>query len=71
MSKMLQLKKGAPMCMICASIPAAAAVGARLSAAQINKPLEERKPVGKVTGGVIVFLLAAAVVYHSLAWRAP
>jgi hypothetical protein len=57
------------MCMICAAIPAAAAVGARLGAGQLDKPLEERKPVGKVTGGVILFLLAASVVYHSIAWR--
>ncbi len=57
------------MCMFCAAIPAAAAVGSRLNAAQLDKPLEERKPVGKVTGGVILFLLAASVVYHSLAWR--
>ncbi len=53
------------MCMICASIPAAGAVGARLNAAQLNKPAEERKPVAKVTGGVIFLLLAAAVVYHT------
>ncbi|MEW6288128.1 MAG: hypothetical protein AB1509_18095 [Chloroflexota bacterium] len=57
------------MCMICAAIPATAAVGARLSAAQLAKPAEQRKPVMKVTGGVIVLLIAAAAVYHSLAWR--
>ncbi|MBI4762425.1 MAG: hypothetical protein ACOYYF_08565 [Chloroflexota bacterium] len=57
------------MCMICAAIPAAAATGARLSAAQLSKPVEERKPVAKVTGGVIVLLVAASVVYHTLAWR--
>ncbi|MEP0806174.1 MAG: hypothetical protein HRF47_11830 [Chloroflexota bacterium] len=58
------------MCMICASIPATAAVGARLNAAQLDKPLEERKPVAKVTGGVIFLLLAAAVVYHTTVWGA-
>lgn len=58
------------MCMICASIPAAAAVGARLSAAQLNQPAEKRKPIAKITGGVIVLLVAASVAYHSLAWRA-
>jgi hypothetical protein len=56
--------------MICASIPATAAVGARLNAAQLDKPLEERKPVAKVTGGVIFLLLAAAVVYHTTVWGA-
>ena len=30
------------MCMICAAIPAAAAVGAKLNADQLQKPVEER-----------------------------
>ena len=33
------------MCMICAAIPATAAVGAKLNADQLHKPAEARKPV--------------------------
>ena len=58
------------MCMICAAIPATAAVGAKLNADQLHKPEEERKPVSKITGIVIMLLLAASVVYHTLIWRA-
>lgn len=57
------------MCMICAAIPAAAAVGAKLNADQLQKPVEERKPVSKITGVVIGLLVASSVVYHTLVWR--
>jgi hypothetical protein len=57
------------MCMICAAIPATAAVGAKLNADQLQKPFEERKPVSKITGIVIGLLVASSVVYHTLAWR--
>lgn len=57
------------MCMICAAIPATAAVGARLNASQLDKPVEQRKPVGKITGIAVTLLVAASVVYHTLAWR--
>ena len=57
------------MCMICAAIPAAAAVGAKLNADQLQKPVEERKPVSKITGIVIGLLVASSVVYHTLTWR--
>jgi hypothetical protein len=57
------------MCMICAAIPATAAVGAKLNADQLNKSEEERKPIGKITGVVIALLVAASVVYHTLIWR--
>ena len=57
------------MCMICAAIPATAAVGAKLNADQLQKPVEERKPVSKVTGIVIALLVASSVVYHTLVWR--
>ena len=57
------------MCIICASIPAAAAVGAKLNADQLSKPEEKRKPIGKITGMVIGLLLIASVVYHSLRWQ--
>ena len=57
------------MCMICAAIPAAAAVGAKLNADQLQKPEEHRKPVFKITGIVISLLLATSVIYHTLLWR--
>jgi hypothetical protein len=57
------------MCMICAAIPATAAVGAKLNADQLGKPEEERKPIGKITGVVIALLVATSVVYHTLIWR--
>ena len=57
------------MCMICAAIPATAAVGAKLNADQLHKPEEERKPVSKITGIVITLLVASSVVYHTLIWQ--
>ena len=57
------------MCMICAAIPATAAVGAKLHADQLHKPLEDRKPVSKMTGVVIVLLLAGSITYHTLTWQ--
>jgi hypothetical protein len=57
------------MCMICAAIPATAAVGAKLNADQLGKPEEERKPIGKITGVVIALLVATSVVYHTFIWR--
>lgn len=57
------------MCVICAAIPAAAAVGAKLNADQLHKPEEERKPVSRITGIVVALLVAASVVYHTLIWR--
>lgn len=57
------------MCMICAAIPATAAVGAKLNAGQLDKPAEKRKPILKLTGIAVTLLLAASVVYHALVWR--
>lgn len=57
------------MCIICAAIPATAAVGAKLNADQLQKPEEERKPVSKITGIVIALLVASSIVYHTLIWR--
>jgi hypothetical protein len=55
--------------MICAAIPATAAVGAKLNADQLNKPAEERKPIAKLTGSIVALLLVASFVYHTLIWR--
>lgn len=57
------------MCVICAAIPATAAIGAKLNADQLHKPEEERKPVSKITGIAIALLVASSVVYHTLIWR--
>jgi hypothetical protein len=57
------------MCMICAAIPATAAVGAKLNADQLSKPAEDRKPVSKITGIVMALLVAASITYHTLVWR--
>ena len=57
------------MCMICAAIPATAAVGARLNADQLNKPEEQRRPIAKITGIVITLLIATSIIYHTLIWR--
>ena len=57
------------MCIICAAIPAAAAVGAKLNAEQLRKPEEERKPVSKITGGMIAMLVVTSAIYHTLRWQ--
>jgi hypothetical protein len=57
------------MCMICAAIPATAAVGAKLNADQLNKPVEYRKPISKMTGIAIALLVTASIVYHTLTWQ--
>jgi len=55
--------------MICASIPAAAAVGAKLNADQLDKPEGQRKPIAKMTGIVIALLISTSIVYHTLISR--
>ena len=57
------------MCMFCAAIPVTAAMGAKFNADQLAKPEEQRKPIGKITGIMMALLVAASVVYHTLAWR--
>ena len=55
--------------MICAAIPATAAVGAKLNADQLHKSQKERKPVAKMTGIVIALLVAGSITYHTLTWQ--
>ena len=57
------------MCMICAAIPAVAAVGAKLNADQLSKPTEHRKPISTITGITILGLVTGSVIYHTLIWR--
>jgi hypothetical protein len=56
------------MCIICASIPAVAAVGAKINANQLNQPEEKRRPIGKYTGIITGLLVIASIVYHTLRW---
>jgi hypothetical protein len=64
-----EMEKERAMCIICASIPAAAAVGAKLNADQLGKPEEQRKPFSKITAVVVALLVAASITYHTLVWR--
>ncbi|MGZ9165060.1 MAG: hypothetical protein ACXW4M_03060 [Anaerolineales bacterium] len=57
------------MCIICAAIPATAAVGAKLNADQLAKPMESRKPISKITGGLIAMLVITSAIYHTLRWQ--
>ncbi|HEY9526705.1 MAG TPA: hypothetical protein VIR02_06470 [Anaerolineales bacterium] len=57
------------MCVICAAIPATAAIGAKLNADQIHKEESHRPPVSKMTGIVIVLLTVASAIYHTLRWE--
>jgi len=55
--------------MICAAIPATAAVGAKLNADQLRKGRAERWPIPKITGLFIGFLMIASTIYHLLHWQ--
>jgi hypothetical protein len=57
------------MCVICAAIPATAAIGAKLSADQTRKEESRRLPVSKITAGVIGLLVIASTIYHTLHWE--
>jgi len=57
------------MCMFCAAIPMAAATGAKLNAGQRTNPTAPQRPIGLITGAVILLLAIGSVVYHTLAWR--
>lgn len=57
------------MCIVCAAIPATAAVGAKLSADQIQKEEYRRKPVPKITAVVVGLLMIASAIYHTFYWE--
>lgn len=57
------------MCMICAAIPATAAVGAKLSADQLRKDESHRLPIPKITAVMIGILMITSAVYHTLRWQ--
>ena len=57
------------MCMFCAAVPVAGAVGAKLNAEQKRKTAEDeatpQKPIKAVTAGIICMLVVGSVVYHT------
>ena len=55
--------------MICAAIPATAAIGVKLNADQLHKEGSRRLPVSKITAGVIGLLVLASAMYHTLRWE--
>jgi len=55
--------------MICAAIPAAAAVGAKLNADQLHKEESRRLPIPKMTAVMIGILVIASAIYHTLRWQ--
>ena len=57
------------MCIICAAIPATAAVGAKLNADQLRKDVVHPLPIPKITGLIIGFLMIASTIYHLLRWQ--
>jgi len=57
------------MCIICAAIPATAAIGAKLNADQLQKEETQRLPIPKITGLIIGLLMIASTVYHILRWQ--
>jgi hypothetical protein len=57
------------MCVICAAIPATAAIGAKLNADQIHKKESRRLPVPKITAMVIGLLMVGSAIYHTLRWE--
>jgi len=57
------------MCIVCAAIPATAAVGAKLSADQIQKEESRRKPVPKIMAVVVGLLMIASAIYHTFYWE--
>ncbi len=57
------------MCIICAAIPATAAVGAKLSADQLQRKESRRKSLPKITAVVIGLLMIASAIYHTFYWE--
>ncbi len=67
------------MCMFCAAIPTAAALGAKLNADQQKQARQStesgaekpaQKPIAALTVGVVVLLAAGSVLYHTTTYSA-
>jgi hypothetical protein len=57
------------MCIICAAIPATAAIGAKLNADQLQKDETHRWPILKITGLLVGLLMIASTIYHIFRWQ--
>jgi len=57
------------MCIICAAIPATAAIGAKLNADQLEKDETHRLPILKITGLLVGLLMIASTIYHIFRWQ--
>jgi hypothetical protein len=57
------------MCIICAAIPATAAIGAKLNADQLQKDETHRLPILKITGLLVGLLMIASTIYHIFRWQ--
>jgi len=57
------------MCIICAAIPATAAIGTKLNADKLQKEETQRLPIPKITGLIIGLLMIASTVYHIFRWQ--
>ncbi len=61
------------MCMFCAAVPAAGALGAKLNAEQKQKlasgESKTEKPIAAITTGVILLLVVGSAVYHTTAFQ--
>ena len=55
--------------MICAAIPATAAIGAKLNADQLHKEESRRLPIPKMIAGVVGVLVIVSAIYHTLFWE--
>ena len=54
------------MCVICAAIPATAAIGVKLNAEQIHREESHRLPISKITAAAIGLLMIASAIYHTV-----
>jgi hypothetical protein len=63
------------MCVFCAAIPVAAATGAAANRKQVDAVKEaqaagvedpRKKPIARITAGVVIVLLACSITYHTL-----
>jgi hypothetical protein len=57
------------MCMFCASVPVAAAIGAKLNADQNRSETATPKPIPLITAGVIALLMTGSVIYHTQVFK--
>ncbi|MEJ5224284.1 MAG: hypothetical protein WHV44_07490 [Anaerolineales bacterium] len=61
------------MCMFCASIPAAVAVGAKLNADQkkaiVQGKATKPRPIAAITTGMVVLLVVGSAAYHTMAYQ--